>query len=263
MNCEYQEDQIYQNSCHLFQRGKRVNTKPRKKISEEILGQMKQMIISGQWNPGDKLPSEKELTEIFHASRISVREPIKQLVSLGMLETHHGAGTYVRAFNEEQFTAPIVSMMYAQKLTKKDILYILEVRKIEMMIAGMAAEKSDRAGIQELKQIYRVMDEGYNDPDTHARSDFAFHLQISNMAQNPYLLQICRLLYDSLKQALKTIVVIMGPQKALYYHEKLIDTISRHYVCETKATMEEHLRTTIDAVEAIPETDGIFFQNKK
>ena len=55
----------------------------------------------------------------------------------------------------------------------------------------------------------------------------------------------------------------MGPQKALYYHNKLIDTISRHYVIEAKATMEEHLKTTIDAVKAIPETSNIFADYSK
>lgn len=235
-----------------------MNAKPKKTVSEEILAQMKQMIILRKWQPGDKLPSEKELTEIFHASRISVREPIKQLVSLGMLETRHGAGTFVRTFNEQQFTAPIASMMYGQKLSKKDILHILELRKIEIMITGIAAEKSDSTGVQELQRIYHVMEQNHNDPATHISCDLAFHLQISNMAQNPYLLQICRLLYDSLEQALKTIVVIMGPQKALFYHDKLIDTISRHYAFEAKAIMEEHLKTTVEAVESIPESSDLF-----
>ncbi|HBR03999.1 MAG TPA: hypothetical protein DD738_15470 [Ruminiclostridium sp.] len=240
-----------------------MKTESKKKISEEIFEQMKHMIVSGQWKPGDKLPSEKELTEIFHASRISVREPIKQLVSLGMLETRHGAGTFVRGFNEDQFTIPIASMIYGQKLTKNDILQILDLRQIEIIITGLAAEKCDKEGIQELWRIYHQMEEGQNDPHVHLSSDYAFHLQISKMTQNPYLVKICRLLYETLEEALKTIVVIMGPQKALYYHNKLIDTISRHYVIEAKATMEEHLKTTIDAVKAIPETSNIFADYSK
>lgn len=237
-----------------------LENKLKKKVSEEVLEKMKQMIVSGQYQPGDKLPSENELTQMFHVSRISIRESIKQLTSLGLVETHHGAGTYVRQFNEEQFTAPIASMIYTKKLMKKDILYILEVRKIEIMIAGMAAKKSDKEGVEELWRIHRAMEEGYMDPAIHFSSDLAFHMQISKLAQNPYLSQICRLLYESLEQALQTIVTIMGPQKALYYHERLIDTISRHYVHEAEATMEEHLRTTVEAVEAIPDTDEIFFQ---
>ena len=239
-----------------------MDIKLKKKVSEEVLEQMKQMIISGQYQPGDKLPSENELGQMFHVSRIPIRESIKQLASLGMLETRHGAGTYVRTFNEDQFTAPMASI-YIKKLTKRDIIYILEVRKIEIMIAGMAAEKSDEDGIEELWRIHHLMEKGRNNPAIHISSDLAFHMQISKLAQNPYMSQICRLLYESLGQALQTIVTIMGSQKALYYHEKLIDTISRHYTHEAEAIMEEHLKTTIEAVQAIPETDNIFFQNLK
>ena len=232
----------------------------KKKLSDVILEQMKQKIISGEWSPGDRLPSEKELMRIFGASRISVREPIKQLTSLGMLETRQGSGTYVRSFNEDSFSSSFKPMFYTHPLSKQDLLDILEVRKIEVMITGIAAEKSEPGGVKKLQKIYDEMYAAQDDAEVHLRTDLQFHIQISRMTNNPYLLQITRILYDSMKRALQSIVPIMGSKGAVYYHARLIDTISKHYVQEAKATMEQHLISTVEAIEAIPETDGIFYQ---
>ena len=78
------------------------------------------------------------------------------------------------------------------------------------------------------------------------------------MADNLYFFQICKLLYEVLDKAMASIVQIMGPQKAIYYHARLIDTIQKQYAYEAKEIMQEHLDTTEDAVRAIPEDSEVF-----
>lgn len=229
----------------------------KKKIGEEIFEKMKQMIVSGQWRAGDRLPTERELMDMFSASRISVREPLKQLVSLGMVETRQGSGTFVRSFNETSFVAPMKAA-YSKMLTKQDVLYILDVRKIEIMICSLAAEYSSEEDVETLRQIQHRLESGMFDPVIHQKTDLEFHLQICKMTRNPYLLQVCQLMFDALDQALTAIVPIMGPEKAIYYHKKLIDTIANHYVHEAERTMEEHLTTTIEAVRAMEEDSPVF-----
>ena len=224
---------------------------------KEILEKMQHMITSGQWSAGTRLPSEKELMNMFNASRISIREPLKQLVSLGVVETRHGSGTYVLGFNENSFVAPL-KQMYVQALTKQDVLKILEVRQIEITTVSLAAERSDKAGVDKLRQIHMKMENGINDIHIHHITDFEFHLQINKMSNNPYFLQISQIMYDILEKAFGAIVRIMGPQKALYYHPMLIDTIERHYIHEAKMVMQEHLETTIEAVRAIPDDADVF-----
>lgn len=227
-------------------------------LSDEIFDKMRQMIISGQWRPGERLPSEKELVEMFQASRVTIREPIKRLAGLGLVETRRGAGTYVRSFNEESFTALMQPMFYAQRPTKQDILYILEVRRIEISVAGLAAEQSGESDIITLREIHEKMVANCHIPALHKKYDLEFHLQMCRMTNNPYLLQICKLMFEALDTALAYIVSIMGPEKALYYHGRLLDTISRHYVHEAEATMSEHLLSTVEAVKAISADSEIF-----
>ena len=224
-------------------------------ITEDIFEKMQKMIVSGAWPPGEKIPSEKELMSLFHASRISIREPLKQLVSLGLVETRRGSGTVVRNFNEESFIAPMRST-YTQSLTKQDVLSILELRQIEVTIAGISAERATEAEVESLRRIQKnFLSE---DSFIQQQTDLEFHLQICRMTKNLFFLQVCSLLYQVLEKALVSIVPIMGPQRAIYYHTKLIDTISHHYIYEARAAMEEHLATTVEAVKMIP-ADADFF----
>jgi DNA-binding FadR family transcriptional regulator len=206
-----------------------------------------------------RLPSEKKLMEMFEASRISVREPLKQLASLGIVETQHGTGTYVREFNEDSFIAPIQSM-YIQKLSKQGILEILEVRRIEVIAVELSAQRSTSQGVEKLKKIHSDLENHASEPALHHKADLSFHLQICEMADNPYFFQVCKLLYEVLDKAMASIVQIMGSQKAIYYHSRLIDTIQKHYSYEAREIMQEHLDTTEEAVRAIPEDSAMFLQ---
>ena len=69
---------------------KRVN------VGEQVLLQLKKMLIDGEWAPGSKIPSENELAELFEVSRITVRQALQKLNALGLIETRLGDGSYVR-----------------------------------------------------------------------------------------------------------------------------------------------------------------------
>jgi len=233
----------------------------KKRVSDEIFEQMKQRIFSGQWIPGGRLPSEQKLMEEFGASRISIREPLKQLAGLGLVESRRGAGTFVRAFNEDAFIAPIHPML-VQTLTKQDVLYILEARQVEVVAAGLAAMRADRHGVELLRQIHEKIEVEHLDYHAHISADYDFHMQICKMANNPYFYQICKLLQETLGPALESIVRIMGPEKARFYHPKLVSTIENGYAHEARAVMQEHLDTTVEAVRLIPEGAEVFLNKK-
>ena len=80
--------------------------KPIKKesVRVQVFWQLRDQILRRTWPPGSKLPSEKELCQTMGVSRVSIREGIQHLVSLGILETRHGEGTFVREWSREQST---------------------------------------------------------------------------------------------------------------------------------------------------------------
>ena len=94
--------------------------------------------------------------------------------------------------------------------------------------------------------------------EERSRLDAEFHLQICKMTGNPMMLHICSIIYDTLAHIMPVLSTLIGNNRSNYLHEKLVDTIDKHYIEEAKATMEEHLMITIRAVEEIPENSDMF-----
>ena len=97
-----------------------------KKISEEIVEQIKHLISSGDLKPGERIPSERELATMLGVSRPSVREAIMVLEAMGFLESRQGGGTYVRSLTESTIADPLSNIVGSKE---PQILYALtEVR---------------------------------------------------------------------------------------------------------------------------------------
>src|SRR3990172_10571035 len=97
------------------------------RVSEEIAGQIKRAILSGKLKPGDKLPTERELVEQFHTSRVSVREAVRSLEHLGLVRIRRGAGggTYLTGSNHRPVTE---SFLVRMQLNKGTVDHLTEAR---------------------------------------------------------------------------------------------------------------------------------------
>ena len=225
-----------------------------KKISELMLKNISEKI----WMSGDKIPTEKELMKLYSVSRITIREAIRELVSMGLLKTIQGSGSYVCEYNPEIFKTSLAGATLLVPTTKQDVLKILELRKFEVIVAGQAAELSTDIGVAKLEAVHQLIVMQPISIEVQSFADVEFHMQICKMTNNPFIVQVCQTIYDALRDVMPVIKKIMGSDLALYYHEKLIDTIKKHYVVEAKVTMEEHLHTTIEAVQSISDDSEIF-----
>jgi len=114
-------------------------------VRGQVFWQLRDHIFRRTWPPGSKIPSENELSRTMGVSRVSIREGIQHLVSLGILETRHGEGTFVRELSGGQvhFNALLPLLV----LDNIDILQVLEYRRIiEKGTAGLAAPGTTRTG---------------------------------------------------------------------------------------------------------------------
>ncbi|MEE8224579.1 MAG: GntR family transcriptional regulator, partial [candidate division NC10 bacterium] len=96
------------------------------RIYQDIVAQVKELIAEGKLKPGDQLPSERELSEMFQVSRASVREAIRALESMGFIEIRQGEGTYI-ASSVETLLASVASALLHQR---DPLLQVFEARKI-------------------------------------------------------------------------------------------------------------------------------------
>ena len=114
-------------------------------VRGQVFWQLRDHIFRRTWPPGSKIPSENELSRTMGVSRVSIREGIQHLVSLGILETRHGEGTFVRELSGGQ--VHFKALLPLLVLDNIDILQVLEYRRIiEKGTAGLAAPGTTRTG---------------------------------------------------------------------------------------------------------------------
>ena len=160
---------------------KLFSTLNRADLADRIIFEIKKMISERKLLPGQKLPTERELTEQFGVSRASVREALHSLETLGLVDARVGSGTYV-VENPDAILKHLSWAVYFSESMESDLT---EARKIiEPEIAAMAAQNATDAEIAELSK--RLTDTAH-DPEEAAQQDYNFHIALARAAHNRVL----------------------------------------------------------------------------
>ena len=162
------------------------------KLYIQIYNQLYNSIISGAFEPGEKLPSEKDLCTTFNVSRVPVREALCALELNGMIETVQGGGAYIKS------TSPIGSSINLDNIEPQDIIRVRMI--VQPDIAKLAAENKSEAQKIELREILERfrMD---NEKGLYAtEADAAFHLCISKACQNIIYQTLMETILSAMKQ---------------------------------------------------------------
>ncbi|HOC61427.1 MAG TPA: GntR family transcriptional regulator [Smithellaceae bacterium] len=172
-----------------------------KKLSNKIVRDIKQRILSGTLKTGDRLPAERELAENYNVSRITVRNAISRLVYLGFLQTIPQSGTFIADFKKEASVELLVDIVSSDYEVDKAILIeLLEIRRVfETYSAGRAASKMDNAQKSQLREMVNRMMDLKDEPDKLAELDYKIHSMLIDIAGN----NILRLLFNSFKPIYK------------------------------------------------------------
>jgi GntR family transcriptional repressor for pyruvate dehydrogenase complex len=211
-------------------------------ISDEVLEQIKNQIISGNWAPGEKIPSEAELTKIFGVSRVSIRKAISRLAGMGVLQVRWGEGTFVtEVFPKDYFSSLLPILM----IEGNDLFDVLEFRSmIEVQSAGLAALRANENDIKRLEKINQEMKEKRGDYNEFAKKDLDFHTALSLATHNSVIVKVNTIIYDMLKEAMRKIVDTIGSERALHYHEEIVEAVKNKNSAEAMRIMKEHIETT-------------------
>ncbi len=215
-----------------------------RKIYEEIVEQIRDLVARGELKPGDRLPAERELVERLKVSRASIREAISALELMGLLEVRSGEGTYVRNLRSEAVVAPLAWMITMEKGT---VLELLEVRKfLEVQAAGMAAQQADEMDLRELASSLEELKAEVNNPISDGSSDHRFHYNITRATKNKIMIRLMDTISDLMGYMLKTSRSKLYEGKytpALLFqeHSKIYEAIKAGDVMESRERMLAHL----------------------
>ncbi len=165
-----------------------------KKISEEIVDQIRALISQGQLKPGERVPSERDLAAFLGVSRPSVREAIMVLEAMGLVESRQGGGTFVRSLTETSLADPLTSMV------EKDprLLHALvEVRMgLESWSAYLAASRATDEEIARMRELYQEMERQAGKGGWDADVDASFHYAITAATHNTLQLHVLNTIHS-------------------------------------------------------------------
>ena len=216
-----------------------------KKISEEIVNQIKQLISKGELKPGDRIPSERELATMLGVSRPSVREAIMVLEAMGFVESRQGGGTYVTALTEGSIMNPLAKLV--EKRDPELLRSLAEVRMgLESWSAYLAAQRATDADIAEMRRLYRIMEKqaakGGWSPDVDAEFHYAITAASHNSLQMHVLDSIHSLFHATIQVALMEFYQQQGHvQLLLAHHRDIMEAIAAHDPETARRKMVEHL----------------------
>lgn len=165
-------------------------------LSDRLAQRLVAQIESGQLHPGERLPTEAQLTQLHGVSRSVVREAVHRVKSRGLLVSRQGSGVFVAA------TPPHKALEFNPAVlgSVPDLLQVIEVRRVmEGEIAALAAERASRAQITALRRALAAIDAASARGDDGVAEDMAFHLAIAEASGNPQF----RLLLGFLGQYLR------------------------------------------------------------
>jgi len=211
-------------------------------VSEQVFEQMKSLIMSGTWGPGERLPSENNLAELFEVSRITIRQGIHRLVALGLAETHPGEGTFIRRVSPGQYISNLVPIAY---LSDENMISVLEFRMaIEVYTAELAAKKANQDDIAKLEQILAEMEMEKGNLESFSEADYRFHYELAVISRNPLIVESHNLIRDLFRSAMRDIVEKRGHSQGLHYHRAIIDRIKAKDVDGCRILMTQHIDST-------------------
>jgi GntR family transcriptional repressor for pyruvate dehydrogenase complex len=217
-----------------------------KKISEEIVNQIKKLISKGDLKPGDRIPSERELATMLGVSRPSVREAIMVLDAMGFLESRQGGGTFVRALTESSIMDPLAKLV--EKRDPELLRALAEVRMgLEGWSAYLAAQRADAEDLADMRRLYAVMEKqaakgGWN-PEVDAEFHYAITAASHNSLQMHVLDSIHSLFHTTIQVALMEFYQQQGHiQLLLTHHREIMEAIAARQPELARQKMMEHLK---------------------
>ena len=223
-----------------------MNLKPvkTKKVYEEIIEQVKNLIIEGVLKPGDRLIPEREMADKLRVGRSAVREAYRALEAMGLIEIRQGEGTFIKDVNTDHLAQALALVL----ATEKDaMLELLELRKIiEVGASGLAAQRRTGEELEKMDRALAQMEKDIEAGELGQQADWQFHYAVAEATHNSLIVR----LMDSLKEIMSVLLEKAReelyqtpgtPQRLLREHRAIYEAIKSGQDKTAQKAMYEHL----------------------
>jgi GntR family transcriptional repressor for pyruvate dehydrogenase complex len=213
----------------------------REGVALRLVHRLLGMVRTGNLKPGDRLPSERELAELFDVSRPTIREAIKALTMLGVLRTRHGGGIFVSPLEAADLLGPLTFFL---SLRDVEVDHLYDARAlIEGEIAARAACRASEADANELEALIAQQEGVVDNPVAYRDVDRRFHMRLAEISGNPFLARTAESLFtlgeEFRKIASETTAVISGSVRD---HKRIVVALRARDAEAARSAMRDHMQ---------------------
>jgi len=218
----------------------------RSRLYQGIVEQIQALLEKGELRAGDQLPAERQLAEQFQVSRASVREALRSLELLGIVETRAGGGTFVRRVSPDDLAKPLHSLI-ARGHTVSDVIEFRGV--VEPAIAALAAARTTPAQLAELRELLNAQERRVAANQSYVEEDTRFHEVIGDAAGNELLSTMLGVIWDVLRASREEWLQTNSRAHAsLEAHRHIYDALAKHDAERARDAAAEHIKSVGEGI---------------
>lgn len=219
--------------------------------AEKVVHRILELVKSGNLKAGDKLPAERKMIEIFGLSRPTLREALRSLSTLGVIEMRHGGGAFVTDLKARSLLAPLDFFVSLSSENAQEVFACRSV--VEVEVARLCAQKATAENITELEAMLVAQKKMATDPIGFRILDSEFHEKLSEIAGNSVMERLAHGFYNMGLEARRTATAnARVTRRSVKDHEAIVKGITLRDTEMTAAAMATHIdhieATTIEAM---------------
>jgi GntR family transcriptional repressor for pyruvate dehydrogenase complex len=220
----------------------------RNAVAHSAITTIKEMIVRGELRAGQRLPAERDLAVQLGVSRPSLREAIRALIALNILESRHGEGTFVSSLDPELLSEPIDFVL---QVNADALVSLFEARRVlEAGVAALAAERATDLELAELDDFVKDGRRKVRDADAFIDHDVQFHQQLRILARSPVLASLLSSVSAlSIASRRRTAQDQATRSRALADHRAMVKALRARDSRGAERLMVEHLEHVLRGLE--------------
>jgi GntR family transcriptional repressor for pyruvate dehydrogenase complex len=218
----------------------------RPNLSDSLVERLMKMIRSESYQPGDRLPPIVEMTQRFGVGHPTLREALRKLEAIGVVEIKHGSGVYIK---RDQDMLLVSNPMFGGQFSKKLMLDLLDARMlIEVKTAAMAAVLATKEHLERMTELMDKAGQHLDNDTVLSPTNQAFHCVIADASGNTVLAQLLDVLMNLFKDEHRMILNIYGERaKDHQEHRSILEAIR----CKDAALAGERMKVHLDGVREV------------
>ena len=210
------------------------------RLAEEIADRIRLLILDGTMPPGRPLPSERTLAVRFGVSRGSIRDALRMLETIGLLDTRHGQGTFPKELTVDRLVAPLASVLTFRP-DLQDELHDVR-RMFEPAVASAAAARATDEDVADLHRVLEAQRRKLKAGRSAIVEDTAFHASLARATRNRVVVRIMETLNNLLAESRAQTLKQRGrPEQSLEGHEAVVAAVGRRDPEGAARAMRQHI----------------------